>query len=237
MKLLTSLALLSLGAFASAQTGEEPKQQPATRTIPTSMRLTRTKADLSVPVTGLTADNAAKVKTALEGLNTHVYSCAACSERYAMAGNCPGCLAGLKDESKPIFSQVTVTPDQGLIKFQTHEGIPVRYSDIDRALKANSITVDSSKLQIGGQQLAIFVSGATTDEHAKAIQTSLEEAKLFQRVNTTIDPATKNARISVVSSATPPTRAAIDSALAKAGANYKITDVVWNAPGDEAEKK
>ena len=238
MKLLMSVAmsLLALGSFASAQEGAEPKQQPATRTIPTSMRLTRTKADLSVPVTGLTAENAAKLKTALEGLTTHVYSCSACSERYAMAGNCPGCLTGLKDESKPIFSQVTVTPDQGVLKFQTHEGLPVRLSDIERAAKASSVSIDSSKLQIGNQA-AVFVAGATTEEQAKAIQKGLDEAKLFQRAHVAIDPSTKYVRIAVVPTTTPVTRTAVDEALKKIDASYKVSDVVWNGPSDEAEKK
>ncbi len=234
-----TLAVLTLGSFAVAQTGNEPKkQEPAasTKVIPASMRLTRVKADLVIPVTGLTADNAAKLKTTLEGLKSPIYSCAACSEHFAIAGSCPACQAGLKEESKPVFSQVTVAPDQSSIKFQTNEGMQVRSSELERALKASSITIDNQKLTIAGHA-TLYVAGATKEEQATAIQKALQDGKQFQRVSAAIDPTSKQTRIYVTSSATAPTRAAVDGALAKIDPSYKITDVVWNVNSDEADKK
>jgi hypothetical protein len=243
MKLSTltnvALVLLTLGPLAQAQTGTEPKKQepqPAAKVIPASMRLTKVKADLAIPATGLTAENAAKLKTNLEALNTHIYSCAACSERFAMAGTCPGCQGNLKEENKPIFSQVTVTPEQSTVKFQTNEGMQVRLSDIERAFKASGASIDNQKLTIGGNA-TLYVAGATSDEAATTIQKALQEGKLFQRASAAIDPLNKQTRISVSAGSTAPSRASIDGVLAKIDPNYKVTEVIWNVNSDETEKK
>jgi hypothetical protein len=234
-----TLAVLTLGSIAVAQNGTEPKkQEPAApaKVIPAATRLTRVKADLVIPVTGLTADNAAKLKTTLEGLKSPIYSCAACSEHFAVAGSCPACQASLKEESKAVFSLVTVTPDQSSIKFQTNEGMQVRSSELERTLKASSIMIDNQKLAIPGRA-TLYVASATTDEQASAIQKALQDGKQFQRVATAIDPTTKQARIYVTAGATAPTRGAIDGVLAKVNPSYKITEVIWNVNTDEAEKK
>jgi hypothetical protein len=243
MKLSTltnvALVVMTLGPLAQAQTGTEPKKQEpqaTAKTIPASMRLTKVKADLTIPATGVTAENAAKLKTSLEALNSHIYSCAACSERFSIAGTCPGCQANLKEESKPIFSQVTVAPDSGAVKFQTNEGMQVRLSDIERAFKAGGASIDNQKLTIGGNA-TLYVAGATSDEAAANIQKALQEGKLFQRASAAIDPLNKQARIFVSAGSTAPSRANIDAALAKVDANYKITEVIWNANSDETEKK
>jgi hypothetical protein len=207
--------------------GETPKQdaKPVPAAAPTAKPTV--KVDLELPIQGLTQENAPKLKTALEGLQTEVYTCAGCKAEAAKAGNCPACKTPMVASKKPLFARVSPAADLSKISVQSHEGMQLKLSEIERALAASSVKLDAQKMTIPGNATLIIAS-ATTAEQATAIQKALEESKLFQRVHATVDESTKKTAVEVVSGPTAPTRAKVDEAIAKAGATNKIEDVIWN---------
>ncbi len=229
-----ALALIVSGGFAAAQTQNPPKpeekpkpaQDEKAKPVPAAspVVMSKTKAEVAIPVTGLTAENAAKVETALKGLQANLYDCAGCHAKFEKAGSC--CNAALKAESQPVVDQATIAADQGKVTIVTKEGMQLRLSDIERALGACSIKIDNSKLTIPGNAV-IVVAGVGNDEQAKAIQKSLEEGKFFQRVKVT--PATDGTGLVEVTAGTPAaSKAKVEESIAKVAPAHKVQDVIWN---------
>jgi hypothetical protein len=229
--------LIASSTLGIAQTGNTPKPstppqdppkqevKPVPAAAPTAKPTA--KVDLELPVTGLTQENAPKLKTALEGLQANVYMCAACKTESDKAGNCPGCKSPLVASKMPVFGRVSPAADLSKISVQTKEGMQLKLSEIERALTASSAKLDAAKMTIPGTA-TLIVASATTAEQATAIQKALEESKLFSRVHAKVDEATKKTTVEVVAGPTAPTRAKVDEALAKAAATNKIEDVIWN---------
>jgi len=229
-----ALALVVSSGFVAAQTSNPPKQETPpkqeekAKPVPAAspVVMSKAKAEVEVPVTGLTAENAPKVETALEGLQVKLYDCAGCKAHFEKEGSCPVCKTGLQVASQPVIEQATVAADQGKIKIVTKEGMQLRLSDIERALGANSVKIDNSKMTIPGNAV-IVVAGVGNDEQAKAIQKSLEDSKLFQRVKVT--PATDGTGLVEVTAGTAATsRAKVEESIAKVAPAHKVQDVIWN---------
>jgi hypothetical protein len=232
-----ALVLAASTALVTAQTGTPPKQEPAkqdpakqgeAKPVPAAAPISKSanKVEIAVPVQGLTQENASKVKGDLEKLEASVYACGACKAEYEKAGDC--CKAALKPVKAPILARVAPAADNTAITVQTNEGMQLKLSEIERALSANSVKIDKTKMTIPSQA-TLVVSGATSAEQGTAIQKALDESKAFQRVNVKVDDASKRAMIHVTAAATPATRAKLEEALAKAGGSYKLEDVIWNS--------
>ncbi len=228
-----AVILASSYTLAAAQTGTPPKQgetpkqeaKPVPAAAPTAKP--SAKVDLDLPVQGLTQENAPKVKSTLEGLQASVFICSGCKAQSDKTGTCTACKTPLQPTKLPLFGRVSPAADLSKISIQTHEGMQLKLSEIERALTASAVKLDAQKMTIPGT--ATFVVGtATTAEQATAVQKALEESKLFQRVHAKVDETSKKTTVEVVAGATPPTRAKVDEALAKAGATYKLEDVIWN---------
>jgi len=219
------LVLLSAGALASAQ--KETPLKPEAKPIPAAAPIVKSKlkSDLTLTVTGLTEENAAQVKTALEGMKGDLHACSGCKAEFAKAGDCPKCKMPLTASKEAILGVVTTDVAKNQIVLQTKEGMELRLSALERALTADAIKIDDKKLMLPGSA-TLFVSGATTAAQATTIQTALTEAKVFQSGRAEATPM--GVKVHVVANATAPNLAQIREVVTKAGPSFKVTDVIWN---------
>jgi len=183
------------------------------------------RVSLVIPTTGLTEDNAAQVKTALEGLSSSDYRCPACKAEYAAPGECTKCKQALALNKLEILDRVTTAPDQHQIAIETGEGMPLRLSEVERALSAKSVQIDQAQLTLPGRA-TLIVSHAAGDQQAKEIEKELAAEHLFDHVSARFHDY--RTEVQVTAGATAPTRAKVEAALAKAGTGFKLSDVVWN---------
>lgn len=220
-----ALVLLSAGGLATAQ--KETPQKPEAKPIPAASPIVKSKvkSDLTLSVTGLTAENAVQVKTALEGMKGDLYACGGCKAEFAKAGDCPKCKMPLTVSKEAILGTVTTDPAKNQIVLQTKEGMELKLSALERALQADAVKIDDKKLMLPGNA-TLVISGATTAEQATTIQTALTEAKLFQSGHAEATPM--GVRVHVVADATAPNLARIREVVTKAGPSFKVTDVIWN---------
>jgi len=220
-----ALALLTAGTLTAAQKEAAPKQE--VKPVPAAAPIVKpmVKRDLTLPVVGLTVENATKAKTALEGLQVELFACAECKAQFAKTGDCPKCKKPLTASKEPVLGMVTPDPAKGQVMLQTKEGMELKLSTLERALQVDAIKIDDGKLTLPGNA-TLLVSGATTPEQATSIQAALIESKLFQSVHAQATPL--GVRIHVVASATPPTLARTREVVTKTMASFKLTDVIWN---------
>jgi len=222
--LATVLSVLASSGLALPQDTTPRKQQA--EPIPAVMPLVRTSAqcELTLPVTGLTADNMAKVKTALEGLKAEFYRCAECKSDFAKAGECPKCKKALTESKEVVLGAITPDATKGQLTVRTKPGMELRLSALERALKAESVHVDSSKLMLPCPA-TLVVAGATTQEQARGVEKALDDAKLFQSAQAR--SGAREVRVHVTGSMAP-TLGGVRAALTEANPMLQVTDVIWN---------
>ena len=226
---LSSLALAAMVSTAAAQDATKPAKlqgKPVQAAAP--IVKSQEKVEVGLPVEGLTADNAEKVKSMLGKLKAELHVCEGCKGTFARAGECPGCKTALTKAEEPIIDQVATAPDKGEITLQTHPGMELRLSQIERALGASSITIDDKKMAISGH--AILAIQAPADEAAvQTLQAAFQTAGLFERVNASPSQDGKSLNVEVVAGAKAPTKADITKTLQRIDANSKLKDVTWNS--------
>lgn len=236
--LKTSLAVLLVTGISSAQTvrpkGQKPavqaraqQQQKQAKPIPASAPLKRSKVEarLSLPVMGLTAENAEQIKSSLSALKVQVYDCDQCKAKFAKAGDCPSCKVPLTAADEVVLKSISLDPTKHEIVVTTEPGMELRLAQVEHALRSKDVKIDGSKLMLSGDA-TLHVSGASSAEQAQAIQAALVESKLFKGVRAMAHG--NGIMIRVMAAATPPTRAQVQDVLTKANAEYKLRNVIWN---------
>ena len=220
----TLLALVAAGSVLAAQAKPaqeptKPKEAVAAKVAPAPV------TELRFSVTGLTKDNLSKVKESLTTLSFQTYTCDACKYEQSTAGKCAKCSADLKAEKKPLFAGAMPSPDDNSITLTMDQGHPTRFSDIESALKKNSINIDYTKFPITGKA-HLVIRGGTADNVA-AVEKAITDAKLFEEVHAQWDATANEIHVAVKSGATPPTRAKVTSAIEGSGLKVQFADVIW----------
>ena len=182
---------------------------------------------LRVPVTGLTADNADKVKSALTSATNTIYVCSHCKKADAEAGQC--CGKDRESQTGTAFADVNVDAKTSMVSFSVPAGRAVRLSDIDKALKAQNVSVAADKFQIGSDA-TVIVTGVADAAGGDAVKKALTEAKLAETADV-VTGANKEAKLTIRKSGmTAATAARLKEAVMKANSAYAVSDIVWNAP-------
>lgn len=223
-------ALLSGSAIAAQEKKPEgQKPPPQKEATPKEASATAEPAIvLSFNVSGLSKENEAKVKETLTALTAPRYVCEPCKVDEAAAGECPKCDAPLALKQRPLLQGAVPQTDQGKLSLTVAPGNAVAYSQLESVLAKNSVQIDEAKFPITGKSQLIVRGG--TSENAAAIQKALQDAKLFDEVKATFDPASSEIRVSVRAGATPPTRAKVETAIEGSAAGVKLGDVVFGPP-------
>lgn len=234
------VAVFALGLSTSAQDkpekpakpAEKPAQEkpgatPATPAAPAQKPMASGDSTVVV-VTGLSKENSAASRTALEGITHSVWRCPDCGMSQTDKGTCSMCNKELVAEKSPSLRNVTIDADKGTVAFSLAPGQSVRLTEIESALTGQKVSIPRDKLTIASSSMLV-VTGVT-EESAKKLETELKNSKLFDTVNTRIVGAGKPAEITVKGGTTPATRAKVEEALAKAGPDFKLIDIVWVSP-------
>jgi hypothetical protein len=226
--ILTCLALASITSIAAAQEGVTPAPAQG-KPIHAAARIAKSqdKVELSLPVEGLTADNAEKVKTMLGSLKAESYVCSGCEAAFAHKGDCPDCKVALTEAKEPVLQTITPSVEKNQIALQTYPGMELHLSQIERALKASSIEIDNSKLAISGHAM-LAVNAKSDAASIKTLQTAFQTGKVFERV--TITPGTEGMiHIDAVAGSQAPTMAHNTTLLPRVDTVAKLMDVDCNS--------
>jgi hypothetical protein len=229
--MLLAAAFALAPAISIAQEGTaKPTGQDKPAAVPAPATATTTApVEVTVPVVGLTNENSAKAKEALEGLTTKAYVCAPCHETQGKAGNCSHCKAPLAaKELKPI-GNVMPAADKGTVAFKVSNA-RVSLSQIETALQKNSLKIDREKLQFRGP-VVIAVNGA---KDPAAVEQALKDSKLFSTVEANLCEDTNQVHVWVQPGSSAATLATITAALEKQPQGWKVSDVIWGASSEKA---
>jgi hypothetical protein len=240
------LLLLLLGSLATAQTepkkaGAQAEPKKAGAQAEPKKAATPAAAPKAVPastghdmpikldlkVTGLTKDNMSKVKDGLTALTYPAFTCAACQVEKSMAGKCPKCSGDLKAEKKPMFTSVATTDTNVALTFAPSHRM--KLSEIESALRTDSVTVDESAVPIPGPA-ELVLKGGTADNVA-SIQKALEDAKLFDEVHAMWDAGSSEIHVTARGTNSP-TRGKVEAAVQSL--KVHVSDVIYGHPAMKA---
>ena len=228
---LTAMALLA--PIALAQTGgttptPAPKNAPAAPAPKAAPAPQASMASPSVPVTGVTADNAEKVTKALKDYSNTVWQCMSCKEMTHEAGTC--CGKEKTAQTGTAFATVKIDPATSMPTFTVAPSHEVKLSEIERLLSANNIKVARDKMAFG-TSTELVISPVADQAAADAIKKALIDAKVFEQIDIQVPAGHKEAHLVVLKAgASAPTEARVKETLAKANASASLADVAWSAP-------
>lgn len=220
------LSVLLLGALAtSLALGQDDK--PTAKKPPQDKQATPAaaqpaKGELTLAVSGLTPENAAKVESALEQVSLTEYECPECGDVRATAGECKACETELEESSRPVFKEVMPSAEKSAIAFQMAPDAHVRLSWIEKALRGNSVQVPREKLTLTPPAILVFADG--TREGVALLQTAFREAKMTD-AQVSLDPKTQE--IHVRFKQTAPTWTSVAELGSKLAQPLRLTDVIW----------
>ena len=229
----TAALLLVAPLFAAQERGtDKPVDKPAAqseRGKPTPASAPA-QQKISRPVTGLTAENAEKAQTSLVALSHTLWTCSECKMTSDEEGQCPHCKQDLASTPHKSLTNVRADASAGTITAMLNPGAMVKLSEVERALKSASVTLDPAKLTLTGHT-KLIVQGPGDAAGARKLEEGLKAAKLFESMEIEHEVDSREYVIAVRSAANAPTKSAAASAITRAGGEgFKLVDVVWIAP-------
>jgi hypothetical protein len=251
VRTLTSLGaglavLIALGGTARAQEPHDPKapEKPAT-TKPAaggqekpSDPAGRTSQPQTTPlpagdvttlsVAGLSKANTTPVRTMLEGITHPTWRCTGCNMTGEKAGTCSHCQVDLVSERKASLNNIAIDSDKGTIGFSIAPGQSVRLSEIEAALSPQQIELPETMAIPATSTLVI--EGVSSQDQITQLENELKSSQLFSSVTGKLAGGNRQAELSVRGGTTSATRSKLEAALAKAGDEFKLADIVWTAP-------
>ena len=226
MALLAPIALAQSGSTTPAPAPKNAPAAPAPKAAPAPQATTA--ASPSLPVTGLTADNAEKVTKALKDYSNTVWKCMSCSEITHEAGTC--CGKEKTAQTGMAFATVKIDPATSMLTFTVAPAHEIKLSEIERLLTANSVKVARDKMSFGNST-ELVISPVADQAAADAIKKALIDAKVFEQIDIQVPAGHKEAHLVVLKAgASAPTEARVKETLAKANSAASLADVAWSAP-------
>lgn len=219
-----ALALLASGTLAlpwqKTTASQEGKPVPAAAPLMRS----QVPCELTLPVTGMTAENTARVKSVLEAMKVDLYRCNECKADFAKSGECPKCKKPLTERKEVVLGTVTPDATKGLIMLRSREGMEMKLSMLEKNLEPEAVRVDVAKLELKGP-MTLVIADAVTAEQALSIEKAMKEGKLFQTIEA---EATPHGVLVHVTGAMAPTLGHVREVVAKVNGAFKVKDVIWN---------
>lgn len=199
---------------------EKPKAAPVVVTTP-----------LSIPLTGVTADNASKAQAAIQAVAHPLWKCATCGHTQDDKGACPKCKTDLTLDKAgaPVLKTVAVDGASGAMQLTLDKGQNLHLDEIERALKPLSITVNTRQLVVPSFSRLFVSAPVDPKEGEAAIERALAGSKLFTGANAHFNDHRKQFAVLVQSAGTA-TFGDAAAAVEKCGKDYKLVDVAWIAP-------
>lgn len=227
-KLVPFLFLALLAAPVLAQQ-DKPKKEA--RPIPAALKAAG-MMEFTLPVTGLSAENSAKVQADLNAMQCTYYECPDCGHVQGTAGECKGCKVALESKTGAIFEKVAAHDDKGTIDLHLTKGGEVRLTQMEKALRDDGVQIQREKIALEPRAILVF-EGGTSKEDATALQEALRKDKHSKAI-AFYQPRTKEIRVMMHGGE-------VDwSQLTKLGSGLakplRLTDVIWGSmPSMEVE--
>jgi len=223
--LLSALAALVPASLIAVPAVAQEGQSPQGQVKDAAASKTRLGAPLTFSVEGLTKDNIERVARSLTSLTENVYVCAQCMHEEARPGRCIPCNVDLEAKKRPILSAAVPSLQDANIRLTPFAARTLRYSDLLRTLKTDSVELDSAKFPLAGEARLVLRGGSSED--AKAIDTALEDSKLFDTVNARYDVASAEIQVVVHANATPPMHDQVVAVIDALETKATLADVIW----------
>jgi hypothetical protein len=222
--------MLFIAPLLAAQDKDTAKPAQERATAKATPAAAPVQSKFSLPVTGLTADNAKKVQTALEAVSHTAWTCPDCKMSQETKGQCTQCKVDLVSQAHKCLGNVKADAAGGTISAVLNPGAQVKLSEVERALGSASVKLDGAKLtMVGSTQL--LVQGPGTAEAAKKFEEGMKSAKLFESMEIEHKADSRDYVITTRAGANAPTHATLTSAIARAGGEgFKLVDIVWVGP-------
>jgi hypothetical protein len=230
--------MLALGVAAQAgkdpQTGKDPQGKPAQtpeKPKPQEASARSAAAPIAIPLEGATEANAPTIEEALEGMTHPVWKCSGCGAVSATKATCQACQKEMtEDKTAKVVREASVDPKSGELRIAVASGQMLRISDLESKLQASSVKVDKRKLMVPSfSKLYLATPPDATDAKAAA-EKALTDSKLFSTVTVKEDPQNKRIVALVETRGAGPSFADVSSAVEKAGAGYKLSDLAFVGP-------
>lgn len=228
---LAVLFAISAPVAAQAHDPKAPEKPAATPSTPLSPPSSTAQSgdSTSVTVTGLTKENTAATKLALEGVSHQIWRCPACNMTQSEKGTCSMCKKELVSEKSTALRNIVLDETKGTIGFALAPGQSVRLSEIEAALTPWKVSIPHDKQTIGSSS-TLLVNGVSSEDSVKKLEAELKSSKLFDSVTARLMGTGKPAELTVKGGTTPATRAKVEEALTKAGPDFKLVDIMWTSP-------
>ena len=222
-------ALLALAAVASlAVAGRAQDAPPPASPLPA---VDRSK----LHVTGLTQLNAGPVGIELEGIAHPSWHCVNCDVTQAKDEPCPVCQGPMIPVHETLLANVAVDVEAGTIGFDVLPGKDVKLSELQAAIKRFKVLIPP-ELQFVPRECRLIVAGPTTQEAADALVAALQQRKLFQKLSGRFDSRSGQVELTV-KGPEQASRPELDAALAQAGKDYVLADIVWSTGAGSASSR
>ncbi len=212
-------ALLLTSWIPTSQTQDQGETKAVEASVPSA------RAPLSIPLSGLTKDNASEVKAAIEKISHTSYKCSSCNTTKKEKGQC--CNMEMKAEQHTVAANVVTQPDGETISLTINEGERLSLSEIERALGASGASVERNEIPIANFVQLTF-KGPKNKEDARRLEESLSD--IFKTFDFEFDEDSKNVLVLSTTEAQDATYGKVAQVLEKADGTPRLTDVTWVAP-------
>lgn len=232
--LFAALTTTSLGAGAfqdSKPAGQQPEQKKLADAAATKA------SAMSIPLTGVTADNAAKITAAVQAImHTSVnWKCASCAMTQEAKGQCPTCKKDLAENkvTSKAAKDVKLDPAKGTMSIALAPGQTMDSAELARTLTAQSVTLNERQLAVTAySKLYIAAPEGAKD----AVKKALVDTKLFTGVAVHFNDTKKSYVALIEGVSGSPTYGDTATALEKAGQEYHLSGIAWTAPCEACAK-
>jgi hypothetical protein len=214
---------------AQGTTGQKKADNPPAESAPAAKKPVAGMQEVAVPVTGLTAEGTEKVQSALTAMTTPVWTCEGCHVEMRSEGACSACGEKLERERMQVVDKVQISQDPGMLRLALRPNRTLSLSELDAALRKASVTVDGTRMMLGGTT-TLVLSGLEADQTA-AMEKALVDSKMFSSARGTYDEASKETRIQATAAAAAPTRAAVELFVTQSSLHPRLSDIVLGAQG------
>lgn len=218
--ILISLLAVAAASFTSAQA---QKVQEVGKLKEAGSMLADPVSSLKIPVTGLTKENLALVKSSLAEIMVQTHVCEACKFEQPKAGTCPKCTTALKATKLPLLGTVTPAADNLSLVVNFDKRRSTKISEIEATLARNSVHVNSLTLPIVGSAFLVLQGGKA--EMVPAVEKMLIESKLFSEVHAAWEPSSNQIFVMVRAGTTVTTRGDVLKAIEPL--HLQIADVIF----------
>jgi len=227
--LLPALATLLAGFLVAAPAAAQKTQDKAQDSHGQVKDAAASKAALGTPllfsVAGLTKDNVDEVTQSLTSLTERVFVCPDCKHMDTTAGKCTSCNTELAAKREPILFKAMPALDKASIQLTPFAARTLSYSDLEGALKKNSIEIDDAKFPLAGESRLVLHGGVLAD--VSAIDKALTASGFFKSAKASYDDESNEIIVVVQALPTAPMYDKVAAAIEALDTNATLENVIW----------